>query len=233
MTPPNLLDVPIDAHYTSYCGAVAAAGGLPVHLTRAADPGEVVGRLDGLLVAGGQDVDPRTYGAEAVASMSYVDPARDSFELELIAVALERRIPVLGICRGAQLINVARGGSLIVDIASVQEIKHDNDGIFPSDARVHSVGCEPGSLMADLYGSSLQVNSYHHQGIGDLGYGVVVTATASDGVVEAIELDSDAGALGVQWHPEHFSPRDPIFSWLVGAATGRRREPGSGPRPRG
>lgn len=230
-TPSILLGASVDSHYAYYPQAVAAAGGLPVHLTREADAAELVSRLDALVVSGGHDIDPRVYGEEPSEATTRLDPGRDAFELALIRAALSAEVPLLGICRGAQLMNVARGGTLIENLLPVQRIEHTRI-IYPPEVRVHSVECEPGSILHGLFGPGLDVNSFHHQGIDVLGEGVGKTALAPDGTVEAIEIESGAGAVGVQWHPEMLSEPDPLFDWLIeaAAAAGEGRSRGAGAR---
>jgi putative glutamine amidotransferase len=215
-TPEILLGADVDSHYTYYPTAVAAAGGLPVHLTREGDPEDLVARLDGLVIAGGQDVDPRFYGRQPTAVTSRLDPVRDRFEAALILAAIERGIPVVGICRGAQLMNVALGGTLVIDLVARQEIEHAR-WIYPPDLATHEVFCRVGTLAREIYGEEISVNSFHHQAIGDLGRGVAAAAVASDGTIEAIEIGG-ADAIGVQWHPEMLGEPDGTFEWLVSRA---------------
>ena len=217
-TPSILLHAWVDSHYTYYPQAVSRAGGLPVHLAREADATALVARIDALVVSGGHDVDPRVYGSEPTATTTRLDPGRDAFELELIEAALGAGIPLLGICRGAQLMNIARGGTLIDELVNVQKVEHTRI-VYPPETRVHPVSCEPGSVLHGLYGEVVDVNSFHHQCIDALGRGVAITALATDGTVEAIEIESAAGAVGVQWHPEMLAEPDPLFDWLVGAAS--------------
>lgn len=223
-TPSILLDARVDSHYAYYPAAVAAAGGMPVHLPRDNDPRELVHRLDGLLIAGGQDVDPRSFGRQPTAITSRLDPGRDRFEADLIRAALEHGIPVLGICRGAQLLNVTMGGSLVLNLLEAQQIEHAR-WVYPVDHRSHLVTCLAGSAVAEIYGAETMVNSFHHQAIGDLGDRVLATAMATDGTIEAIEIEG-GGAIGVQWHPEMLKEPDRIFEWLVGRSTN------DGARPR-
>jgi putative glutamine amidotransferase len=217
-TPAILRHAWVDAHYAFYPQAVVRAGGLPVHLAREADPAAIVARLDALVVAGGQDVDPRAYGSQPTTANSRLDPQRDAFEIGLIAAALERDVPLLGICRGAQLINVALGGTLVEDLRAVQGIDHTLV-LYPPDARVHAVACQPGSRLHDLHGDTLEVNSFHHQGIGQLGAGIAVSGVAPDSTIEAIEVEASRWAIGVQWHPEMLPGTDPLFERLVEEAT--------------
>jgi putative glutamine amidotransferase len=213
--PETLSHLRSDVFITAYAEAVAQAGGLPVWLSREADPIDVAAALDGLLIAGGQDVDPRLYGAVPTAASTLLDPARDRFEIDLVraAVALDR--PVLGICRGLQLINVAFGGTLHSDLAVGAGESHAFLG-YPAWHRSHPVQLLPGSRLGEMLGSTVSVNSYHHQCVSRLGGELVAVALASDGVVEAVELRG-AELLGVQWHPEMLREPDPVFGWLVNA----------------
>ncbi|MFN8215263.1 MAG: gamma-glutamyl-gamma-aminobutyrate hydrolase family protein [Solirubrobacterales bacterium] len=215
-TPSILLHAWVDSHYTFYPEAVARAGGLPVHLAREANAAAVIARLDGLIVSGGHDVDPRAYGREPTATTTRLDPGRDAFELALIEAALEAGIPVLGICRGAQLMNIARGGTLHDELINVQQIEHTRI-VYPPETRVHPVHCRVGSVLHGLYGEVVNVNSFHHQSIDAVGRDIEVTAVAADDTVEAIEIGSCA--VGVQWHPEMLTEPDPLFDWLVAVAS--------------
>jgi len=222
-TPPILLHAFADAHYAFYPQAVARAGGLPVHLPREADADAVVARLDALVIAGGQDVDPRRYGRQPTSAGSRLDPDRDRFELALIEAALARRLPLLGICRGMQLLNVVHGGTLVDDLTPVQGVEHTLV-VYPPHVRVHAVELAPGTALRQLYGPAIEVNSFHHQAIGQLGDGIVAAGVAPDGVIEAVELPS-APAVGVQWHPEMLPDPDPIFDWLLRQATDHEARP--------
>lgn len=216
-TPPILLHAAADVHYAFYPRAVALAGGLPVHLPRDGDPEALVARLDAVVVAGGQDVDPRRFGGQPTARSTRLDPDRDDFELSVVHAALASDVPIVGVCRGAQLLNVARGGTLIDDLQAVQGIEHTLV-LYPPERAVHEVRLTPGSVAHAVYGDALRVNSFHHQAVDDLGDGVVACGIAPDGVIEAIEIPG-ARAVGVQWHPEMLAGVDPLFRWLVHAAT--------------
>jgi putative glutamine amidotransferase len=195
--------------FTGYAAHVAAAGGLAVHLPGRTDPDLATDRLDGPVLSSGTDVDPTRYGAMACSTTPPLDPERDAAELALLDAALARGRPVLAICRGIQLVNVGRGGTLHDHLAA-------HPDAFPPGTR-HEVLVEPGSTLGRLYGASARVNSLHHQGIDRLGRDLVVTTRAPDGAVEGIELPGTA-LLGVQWHPEHLSAPQPVFRWLVDAA---------------
>ncbi len=211
--PEALSDLRNDLFVSAYAQSVAGAGAIPLWISRAADPRQVVGCLDGLIIAGGQDVDPRVYGARPGPRSSVLDPGRDAFEIELVRAAVAMGRPLLGICRGAQLLNVALGGTLTDDLAVGAGESHAFLG-YPAAHRSHAVELVRDSELAELFGSSLMVNSYHHQCIDRLGDGLRVTGRAPDGVIEAVELP-DADVIGVQWHPEMLPGVDPVFSWLT------------------
>lgn len=211
--PELLLSGLVDIHHAPYANAIAAAGGIPLQIPREAPPAELLRRLDGLVVAGGDDVDPRRYGAVPGPATTQIDPDRDEHELALIRVALELDVPLLGICRGHQLLNVARGGTLVGDLPLDQGEAHGQLA-YPLHARVHGLRFAAGEPIAELLGPGVLVNSFHHQSVDAPGDGVRVIATAPDGVCEALRVGPRA--LGVQWHPEYLREQpDPIFSWLV------------------
>jgi putative glutamine amidotransferase len=212
--PETLSHLRSDVFVTAYAESVAAAGGIPVWLSRTADAADLVERLDGLVIAGGQDVDPRLYGSVPGPRSTVLDPERDAFECALVRAAVRAERPVLGICRGAQLINVALGGTLRPDLELGGGESHGFLG-YPANYRTHAVALADGSTLAGLLGRVVSVNSYHHQCVDQLGEGLVATARASDAVIEAIELPGHA-VLGVQWHPEMLDGPDPVFDWLVG-----------------
>jgi putative glutamine amidotransferase len=227
-TPAILAHAFTDTAYAFYAQALARAGALPVLIPRENDPVELVRRLDGVVIAGGQDVDPRLYGGQPAPTSTRLDPQRDAFELALIDAALAHDRPLLGICRGAQLLNVALGGDLIGDLAPVQRIEHTLV-LYPPDARVHAVDFEPGSALASVYGDSTAVNSFHRQAVGRLGDRVAASGRAPDGVIEAIEV-AGGRAVGVQWHPEMLAG-DPLLAWFVRQARGA--DPQSAPYDEG
>ena len=191
-----------------YVDGVREAGGAPVVLPPIAEMAEeMVGSIDGLLLSGGSDLDPSYYGEEPFPELCVTIPERDAFEMTLLRHALERGVPVLGICRGLQVINVALGGTLYQDLPSQFTI----DGLIahrqkmPKWQWTHEVEVDSGSNIAEMMATSnLRVNSYHHQAIKDLAEDLVAVAHASDGVIEAVEsLDLNRQWLvGVQWHAE-------------------------------
>lgn len=196
----------------AYVQAVAAAGGLPVLVPLGLASSvlrELYDRLDGLLLSGGGDLQPSTYGVTTSAPLIDVDPQRDGLELTLARWALEDGKPVLGICRGQQVLNVAAGGSLIPDLATYRPAALDHRGASRDpQALAHPVRVEPDSYLAKLgTPGSLEVNSSHHQAVDRLADGWRVSASAPDGVIEAIEAPGHPFALAVQWHPERLGGR--------------------------
>ncbi|MCE2942343.1 MAG: gamma-glutamyl-gamma-aminobutyrate hydrolase family protein [Gemmatimonadota bacterium] len=192
---------------------------------------EIFDRVDGVLVPGGVDMDPAAYGEAPHERLGRIDPARDRTELALARWCVEERKPFLGLCRGAQVLNVATGGSLWQDLDAqyAGAIKHD---YFPTygferDHLAHEVTVAKGSrLRHAMEVERYHVNSMHHQGLKAIGRGLVATAVAPDGLVEAVELDDDAFVVGVQWHPEVFELTDPhtrhLFKEFVDAAAAQR-----------
>lgn len=211
----QFLDAPIELYYSDYADKVAAAGGAPVHLSDAADAEAVVRRLDGLLLSGGTDVGPDRYDATPGPHLWELSPERDQFELDLIDAAIERGLPIFGSCRGIQILNVYFGGTLIAHLPPDEGEAHSNRS-YPRWVGRHEVTFEPGSTLADLYGPSAMVNSYHHQAIDRVGRDLVVTGRARDGVIEAVEHAS-LPIVGVQWHPETMRTLEPIWAWFVKA----------------
>jgi putative glutamine amidotransferase len=182
-----------------FAALVVAAGGTPAFVGPPADAGEIAASFDAIVLNGGTDVDPRRYGADPSPATDPPDEPRDSFELDLLAAAVELGKPVLGVCRGMQLINVGRGGTLRQDLGADLVPRHNAKRDF--DARVHPIEIEPGSVLEGILGPGLRVNSVHHQAVDRLGDGLVASARSASDVVEAIE-DPARRLLGVQWHPE-------------------------------
>src|SRR3954447_26041829 len=200
-----------------YYHAAATAGAAPV-LIPLMDEVEtlraIYERMDGILIPGGVDVDPTVFGETPHARLGRIDPARDRVEIQLVKWAVEDGKPVLGLCRGLQVINVALGGTLYQDLATEypNPIKHD---YFPTygysrDHLAHDVAVEAGSRMRHaLVDAAVPVNSMHHQGIKALATGLSASAVAPDGLIEAAESTSESYIVGVQWHPEVFELSDP------------------------
>jgi putative glutamine amidotransferase len=214
-----------------YAEAIAAAGGAPVYLPLIPEADYLTSmteRLDGLLLSGSNsDVDPARYGEEPHPRLGAVVPERDETDLGLLAICEERRLPVLGICFGAQSLNVARGGSLVQDLEAqlAGALKHDQGAPYARPS--HQISIESGSLLAELAGgNAARVNSSHHQAIKEVGRNLRAIAHSQDGVIEAIiDTRPDRFVLGVQWHPEWGWERDrlsqAIFARFVAAAKSR------------
>jgi gamma-glutamyl-gamma-aminobutyrate hydrolase PuuD len=208
----------------SYVEAVAGAGGVPVLLPPAGPmAGPAIGGVDALVLAGGPDIDPARYGAAPHAKTARVQPERDQWELDLLAAALEQGVPVLGICRGIELMNVAFGGDLIQHLPEHgTSIDHRS---MPGRYVWHRVRLAGEGLVATALGAEAVVASYHHQGIGRVGTGLRPVGWSDDGLIEALELSGPDFAIGVLWHPEeHEQSAGPgVFAALVDAARRSRR----------
>ena len=185
----------------SYVHAVERAGGRPVLLPPSEDGvDETLDALDGIIFSGGSDLDPETYGADAHPETTGIVPERDRFELALLQAALARDMPVLAICRGSQVLNVARGGDLVQhlpDVVGDERHKH-TPGVWAD----HDVDVDQESRLGAVVGEHAPVKSHHHQGLGRLGDGLRDVAWADDGTVEAVEDPERRFTLGVLWHPE-------------------------------
>lgn len=207
----------------NYVDAVCEANGAPVMVPPVLDKKAIrkaVESADGILLTGGGDILPSIYGQVQNPATNEINEARDKAEIEAAIAALELKLPVLGICRGIQILNVALGGTLIQDIPSQvsSSIIHrttSNDGYAS-----HKVCVEKGSILHSIVeADSFTVNSFHHQALKKLGRGLSVTAKSDDGIIEAVELNSCGNVLGVQWHPEKIFSEQPLFKkffdWLV------------------
>ncbi|WP_054814569.1 gamma-glutamyl-gamma-aminobutyrate hydrolase family protein [Nocardia arizonensis] len=209
-------------HY-DYVEMVLRAGGIPVLLPPAgvARP-ELVNRLDGLVLTGGADIEPARYGGERTPSTGYTRPDRDESEFELFALARAIDMPVLAICRGLQLVNVALGGTLIEHLPDV--VGHEGHSGGPGTFSRTEVTTAPGSAVAAITGPRVSVRCHHHQALAELGHGLVATAHAADGAIEAAETVDGPFLLGVQWHPEADTSDDRLMRAVVAAAAARRQE---------
>lgn len=214
--PSALHSAEFDLHFTEYPAAVARAGGIPVELTRDAPIAECLARLDGVVISGGADVDPSAYGAEPHPNLGRSEPERDTWELDVIAEALRTDLPLLGICRGAQLLQVHLGGRLIQHVG-----RNEGDGHprfdEPRNVACHNVRFAPGTLAHRLYGDEYAVNSLHHQVLAEPAAELVVSGVAPDGAIEAVEMPGRR-VFAVQWHPEMLDSLDPSLTWLVETA---------------
>jgi putative glutamine amidotransferase len=224
-------DVPILKYELKapYGDAVLKAGGLPLILTYSEDPSAVdpyLDRIAGLVVTGGAfDIPPEAYGETPRVGLGVLKPARTTFETALLRGALERNIPVLGICGGMQLLNVVMGGTLYQDLGRDLSTASDHEQKHDRTQPAHPIEVKAGTLLAEMVGKGqLMVNSTHHQAAKDIGTDVVVSAVASDGVVEAIELKGNNFAVGVQWHPELLVGTVPIHLSLYRGLVYRARE---------
>lgn len=199
-----------------YVEAIARAGGRAVVLPPSEDAVDrTLDSLDGLVLAGGADICPDRYGDQPHPQTGGMRPDRDAAELALLHGALGRDLPVLGVCRGMQLMVVAHGGRLVQHLP--EAVGHDGHRPAPGRYGDHPVTLAPGSRLHELLGGRTDVRSYHHQGIADVGSGPVATGWADDGTVEAVELPGPSFAVGVLWHPEvGTDPR--LFAALVAAA---------------
>ena len=206
----------------SYVSAIDRAGGRPLLVPPSEDGiEETLAVLDGLLFSGGADIDPDTYGAEAHPETNGVRPERDQAELALLEAALARDMPVLAVCRGSQVLNVALGGDLVQHLPEV--VGHERHKHTPGVFADHDVEVLPGTRLQALVGDHAPVKSHHHQGYGRIGYGLREAARAEDGTVEAIEDPSRRFALGVLWHPEEGEDAA-LFRALVEEAQRYREE---------
>jgi len=216
-------EVEVNLSPRTYSLAVQRAGGLALILPPddvvAESPDELLDMIDGLILAGGSDIDPTAYGAKPDPETRGTHPERDRFEIGLGTRALERDMPVLGICRGMEMLNVIQGGTLTQHLGS--ELHRHTPGAFTD----HGVRLEAGSLAARVVGDEhTEVKSAHHQGLDELGEGVVASGYADDGLVEAIELPDREFAVGVLWHPEE-DERSRVVGALVEEARTRRSAP--------
>jgi putative glutamine amidotransferase len=194
-------DVPAALIPLSYVQAIERAGGRALVVPPTEDAvEETLDALDGLLLSGGSDLDPSLYGADAHPETRNIRPGRDLAEMALLRAALARDLPVLAVCRGSQVLNVARGGNLVQHLPETlgNEAHRETPGVF-SD---HGVQVDPSSRLGGIVGTSVDVKSHHHQGYGDLGEGLRVVARAEDGTIEAVEDPERRFAVGVLWHPE-------------------------------
>jgi putative glutamine amidotransferase len=205
----------------AYVDAVVRAGGMPVILPvlKPKQAAAALDGLDGLLLSGGGDIDPALYGATPIEEIYGVDRRRDAYELSLVKAALKRNIPILGVCRGHQMLNVALGGKLIQHLPHLTDVNHQERERFGE--LIHEVRVDPDSLVATVLRSDrLGVNTLHHQAVAEAGRGLRVVALSDDGLIEAVE-HQDRRVIGIQWHPEllqHRKDQRRLVRWLVDEA---------------
>ncbi len=220
----------MDYTLSEYSQAILNAGGAPVILPAAQDRKSlesILASVQGLILSGGPDIHPRRYGEEPLAGLGEVDEALDRMELLAAGLAIEQGLPLLGICRGIQLLNVTLGGTLYQDIAAQVPESICHTPKTDKAVNTHTVRIEAGSRLRQIIGKhEIWVNGKHHQSLKDLAPDLVVTARAKDGIVEAVELPGKRFIVGVQWHPEGTWRDDPysrkLFSAFVQAARARR-----------
>jgi putative glutamine amidotransferase len=212
---------PFYGNNQSYARALTGAGLAPLLIPPMDETAlaAVCARLDGLLLSGGADVEPELYGEERQAFCGPVEPERDALELALTRMALERDLPTLGICRGMQVLNVARGGTLYQDIAAqLPEARQHAMGHLPRATRTHEALVERGSRLGTILGADrIAVNSLHHQAVREPGAGVRLVARADDGVAEGLELPEYRFMMAVQYHPEELVETDELSRRLFAA----------------
>lgn len=222
-TPGMMDDHLVELVNRAFVDAVVRAGGIPfgIPVLEAADVETALLAVDGVLLSGGGDIDPTRYGALPVPEVFGIDPGRDAFEVALVLAAARAGLPVLGICRGCQVMNVAMGGSLHQHVPALTGRDHFQKQF--SMVPVHEIRVTPGTLLSEVVKTTtVEVNSLHHQAVDRVGVGLQVVAWSDDGLVEGVESATTARLLGVQWHPELLM-NDPaeqrLFSWLVAEAS--------------
>lgn len=228
---PTAWDTGYDLVSKTYTTSVFRAGGIPLVIpmsTNATEIAMVIERVDGVLLPGGEDVDPIWFGEEPIPGLGEVIPERDEFEFLVLSEAEKRQLPVMGVCRGVQVMNIYYNGTLWQDIGSqayesgIQRVKHSQDAAMKDVT--HSITLQEGTNMQKLIGKSkTRVNSFHHQAIRDVAPGFTATAVAADGIIEGIEKIDRPNVFGVQWHPEGMVKvgKDeflPLFKYLVDEA---------------
>ena len=213
-----------------YVASVERSGARARILEVSESPRRVLQTIDGVLLTGGGDIDPAFYGEDRHETVEDAEPGRDEFELDLARRAIEEDVPLLAICRGAQVLNVATGGTLVQDIPTAVTTDLTHRLTEPKDCVAHDIKVEADSRLHSALGGTVsascacRVNSRHHQSVGKLGRNLKASATAPDGVIEGIEAPDATFCLGVQWHPENFwrtGEFKPLFDAFVAAARDR------------
>jgi putative glutamine amidotransferase len=214
-----------------YLASIERSGARPRVLEVSESPRTVLETLDGVLLTGGGDIDPVFYGENRHQSVEDAEPGRDEFEIDLARRAMEQDLPILAICRGAQVLNVAAGGTLVQDIPTAVTTDLSHSLIEPKNRVAHDIEVAADSRLHSALGGAVdascacRVNSRHHQSVGKLGQRLVASAKAPDGVIEGIEAPDAAFCVGVQWHPENFwrtGEFKPLFDAFVEAARNRK-----------
>jgi putative glutamine amidotransferase len=227
---PAIIGVTRCSRLDDYLASVEQVGARARVLEVTESPRKVLNEVDGLLLTGGGDVDPVFYGEDRHPLTDDAEPGRDEFEIDLARRAMSENVPLLAICRGAQVLNVAAGGTLVQDIPSALETELSHSMTEPKDLECHEIDVVAGSKLSAVLGDRLdgscscRVNSRHHQSVGRPGDGLVVNARAADGVIEGIEKPDATFCVGVQWHPENFwrsGEFKPLFEAFVQAARER------------
>ena len=231
MTEPSpVIGVTRCSRLDDYVASVEQSGARARVLEVSESPRAVLQTIDGVLLTGGGDVDPVFYGADRHPTVQDAEPGRDEFEIDLAKRALEADLPVLAICRGSQVLNVAAGGTLVQDIPSAVTTGLAHSVAEPKDSLAHEIRIANDSRLHAALGSAVdsscacRVNSRHHQSVGQLGERLVASATAPDGVIEGIEAPDATFCVGVQWHPENFwrtGEFRPLFDAFIAAARSR------------
>ena len=194
-----------------YVESVEKNGGIPVLLPVLSDAANVKRQmegLDGIVISGGYDIDPSLYGEEPVKGLGFTMKEVDQYYLAVVRAAEELGLPILGICKGMQMLNVAYGGTIYQDISSQKPESCQHVQQAPRYCATHSADIKEGSFLYSVFGKKERINSYHHQSVKEVAKGFSVTAVAKDGVVEAIERECGSFICGVQWHPEMMAKYD-------------------------
>jgi putative glutamine amidotransferase len=200
----------------NYINSVINAGGLPIMIPITNDDWNInkyIDMLDGILFTGGEDISPILFGENPLKQVTYISTDRDTHEIAMFKKAYEKNIPILGICRGIQLMNVAQGGTLYQDIdAQIQGALGHGPMENPVNELYHTVSIQKESILFNIFQTDeLKVNSFHHQSIKDLGSDLKVTALSTEGIIEGVESCQKDFVVGVQWHPEDLTAKYPLF----------------------